>query len=100
MTTGCIIDPRPGYLIGKSFKGEVSKMKSKTRGMVVLLALTAASLWAQGDRGIITGTVTDARGAAAPRAMVTATHVATNTSYTTSNTASGDLIAPSLPVGA
>src|SRR5205807_1523993 len=74
-------------------------MKLKICVMATVLVLTGTGLRAQGDRGIITGTVKDATGAVVPGARVTATHVATNTSYTASTTASGDFTVPALPVG-
>jgi len=74
-------------------------MKGKTCAVVVLLALTAVGLRAQGDRGIITGTVKDATGAVIPGAQVTALHVATNTTNKTSATASGDFTVAALVVG-
>jgi len=74
-------------------------MIGKIYAIAALLALTAAGLRAQGDRGIITGTVKDPSGAAMPRAVVTAIQLATNTSYKTSTTASGDFTVPALPVG-
>src|SRR4029077_17542948 len=74
-------------------------MIGKIYAIAALLALTAAGLRVQGDRGIITGTVKDPSGAAMPRAVVTAIHLATNTSFKTSTTASGDFTVPALPVG-
>ena len=74
-------------------------MKHGICAVGVLFALTAAGLRAQGDRGIITGTVKDASGAAMPNAVVTAIHLATNTNYKTTTTASGDFTVPALPVG-
>src|SRR5215831_1578121 len=74
-------------------------MKRAICAVGVLFALTAAGLRAQGDRGIITGTVKDASGAAMPSAVVTAVHLLTNTTYKTSTTASGDFTVPGLPVG-
>src|SRR5688572_1215995 len=74
-------------------------MKSSIRTIAVLFALTATSLWAQGDRGIITGAVNDPSGASMPDAVVTAIHLVTNTSYQTRTTASGDFTVPALPVG-
>src|SRR6476469_9227455 len=74
-------------------------MIGRLYAIAALLALTAAGLRAQGDRGIITGTVKDPSGAAMPRAVVTAIHLVTNTSYKTSTTASGDFTVPALPVG-
>src|ERR1041384_5781142 len=74
-------------------------MKREIRSSIAALLLTAAVLLGQGDRGLITGTVKDASGAVVPGAQVTAIHLATNTSYKTSTTASGDFTVPSLPVG-
>ena len=78
---------------------EVSHMKLKICVMVTVWVLTATGLQAQGDRGIITGTVKDSTGAVVPGARVTAIHLATNTSYHASTTASGDFTVPALPVG-
>ena len=74
-------------------------MKRGICAVGMLFALTAAGLRAQGDRGIITGTVKDTSGAAMPNAVVTAVHLLTNTNYKTSTTASGDFTVPALPVG-
>src|SRR2546425_296672 len=74
-------------------------MNVKICVMVTVLVLTATGLRAQGDRGIITGTVKDSTGAIVPGARVTAIHLATNTSYKVSTTASGDFTVPALPVG-
>src|SRR5260370_42166508 len=74
-------------------------MRGRLYAIAALLGLNAVGLWAQGDRGIITGTVKDPSGAAMPRAVVTAIHLVTNTSYKTSTTASGDFTVPALPVG-
>jgi hypothetical protein len=63
------------------------------------LALLPVFLWAQTDRGIITGTVTDASGAVVPAASVTVTNVATNASFTTLSTGTGNYTVPSLPPG-
>src|SRR5258707_15805711 len=74
-------------------------MRIKICVMVSILVLTAARLSAQGDRGIITGTVKDSTGAVVPGVRVTAIHLATNTSYKASTTTSGDFTVPALPVG-
>src|SRR4051812_26808963 len=66
--------------------------------LAVLLCL-CTTVFAQTDRGTITGTVLDATGAAVPDAKVTAIHVATNSTFTTVSTSSGDFTIPSLPVG-
>ena len=66
----------------------------------VLLAVCAmASLMAQTDRGVITGTVKDASGAVVPGAQVTAIQTSTNATFKTKTTTSGDFTVPSLPVG-
>jgi len=74
-------------------------MKWKICAIVMVLVWTAAGLLAQGDRGLITGTVSDASGAVVPGAQVTANHRATNTNYKANTTASGDFTVPALPVG-
>src|SRR3954471_16584437 len=66
---------------------------------ILLMTLAVTGQWAQGDRGLITGIVKDATGAVVPGARVTATHLATNSGYEASTTASGDFTVPSLPVG-
>jgi hypothetical protein len=72
-------------------------MKRKTGVVALLLVLTTVGLLAQGDRGLITGTK-DASGAIVLGAQVTATHLATNTKYQSSTTASGDFSVPALAV--
>jgi L-alanine-DL-glutamate epimerase-like enolase superfamily enzyme len=67
---------------------------------VVVVLCACTNLLAQGDRGVITGTVKDSSGAVMPGAQVTAIHSATNVSYKANTTASGDFTVPSLPVGA
>jgi hypothetical protein len=74
-------------------------MKSEFSRILLLLSWCAAGLWAQGDRGIITGTVKDATGAVVPNARVTALQITTNTSHKTLTTPSGDFAVPALPVG-
>ena len=66
--------------------------------LAVLLCL-CTGVFAQTDRGTITGTVVDATGASVPDAKVTAVHVATNSTFSTVSTSSGDFTIPSLPVG-
>src|SRR5713101_3159683 len=65
----------------------------------LLFALSCALLFAQSDRGAITGTVIDAHGAQIPNVSITATHLDTNTQFKTTTTASGEFNLPSLPVG-
>jgi hypothetical protein len=67
--------------------------------LVLVSVCAAATLFAQTDRGVITGTVKDASGAVVPDAQITATQNATNAAFKTKSTSSGDFTAPSLPVG-
>ncbi len=59
----------------------------------------AVVAFAQTDRGIINGTVTDPTGAAVQEARVVATSTATNIAFATLTTSSGDFTIPTLPVG-
>jgi outer membrane receptor protein involved in Fe transport len=61
--------------------------------------LLAGSALAQTDRGIITGSVKDASGAAIPEARVTAIQTSTNTTFNTVTTNTGDFTIPSVPPG-
>ncbi|MEZ5354687.1 MAG: TonB-dependent receptor [Bryobacteraceae bacterium] len=64
-----------------------------------LTCLAIASVFAQSDRGVITGTVTDAAGAVIPGAEVKATNVASGTPYATTTTDSGIFTIPSVQPG-
>jgi hypothetical protein len=64
-------------------------------GVLASVGLT----WAQGDRGTITGTVTDEQNAIVPAAKVTATHLATNALRSTVTTSTGSYTLAQLPVG-
>jgi hypothetical protein len=66
---------------------------------LIAISLLAACGFAQTDRAIVTGTVTDSSGAAIPGAKVTARHLATNVGASTETTSSGDFTIPALPVG-
>ena len=67
--------------------------------LIVLTIVLALRLPGQGDRGVITGTVTDVTGAVVPGAVITAVQTGTNTSFKTTTSTSGDFTVPSLPVG-
>ncbi|HYM09212.1 MAG TPA: carboxypeptidase regulatory-like domain-containing protein [Bryobacterales bacterium] len=68
--------------------------------VVGLLALSfAGALFAQSERGTITGTVLDPSGAVVPGARITVTNTATNVASQTVGTDSGDYTAANLPVG-
>ena len=77
-------------------------MKSK-RGVnlrcILLAAVSVLPLLSQGDRGVITGTVTDATGAVVPGVQITATQTGTNTSYQVKTSSAGDFTVPNLPIG-
>src|SRR5437867_5817303 len=62
-----------------------------------LLGLSAA--WGQLNRGTITGIVTDPSGAAVAEAKITAVHLETNISSSTSSTLNGNYTLSSLPIG-
>jgi len=70
-----------------------------TLSLCLIALVPAVSLWAQGDRGTITGTVTDPSGAVIAGASVTATNTATQASTKTTTTSSGHYTIPALPVG-
>src|SRR6185312_12829878 len=59
----------------------------------------ACSLFAQSDRGSITGTISDASGALIPGAKITLTNPATGFKSDTVSTATGNYTLPGLPVG-
>ena len=65
----------------------------------LLLALSAALLLGQTEKGNITGAVTDGSGAAVPGAEVVITFRATNTVLKTTTTTAGDYNAPALTPG-
>lgn len=56
-------------------------------------------MFGQGDRGLITGTVTDATGAVVPDGQILATHKATNSQFKTTSSSAGAFTVTSLPVG-
>jgi hypothetical protein len=66
---------------------------------VLLAALCPSLLLAQGDRGTITGTITDPGGAAIAGATVTATHRAMNTQFKAVTSPDGEFVLPSMQVG-
>ena len=65
----------------------------------LLLAFLTCPLFAQLDRGSLTGIVKDPSGAAVAGAKVTATQLSTNTVAETSTTDSGDYTLPALTIG-
>jgi len=68
--------------------------------VALLAALSSMPLLSQGDRGQITGTVTDASGAVVPNAHITVIQKSTNSSYKVETSSTGDFTMPALAIGA
>ena len=64
--------------------------------MLSVLLLAAAPLLAQSDRGQITGTVTDTKGAVVPGAQITVTDLNTGEMRKTTSSGQGDFTVPQL----
>jgi len=73
-------------------------MNNLSRAAAVLLLLSSL-LWAQADRGSITGTVIDASGAVVPAVPLSLRNAATNLTYSTSTNDNGSYSFLNLPVG-
>ncbi len=69
------------------------------RSRVLSFAFFCLATFAQGDRGVITGSVTDEAGSAIPAVSVTATHIDTNTQFKATSNDGGEFSLPSLPTG-
>lgn len=67
--------------------------------LVAVLLINGIPAFAQGERGTITGTVTDSSGAAVPNAAVTLRNVATNIRFSTESNSAGIYVFPSLTPG-
>jgi hypothetical protein len=74
-------------------------MRTKWVRLSLLAAVCAIQLLAQGDRGVITGTVTDPSGAAVPNAVIAVIQNGTNASYKVTTSSAGNYTVPSLPNG-
>lgn len=66
---------------------------------VALAILSISALFAQSDRGVITGTVSDSTGALIPGVRVVITNVNTGANYDTVTTGTGNYTLLSLPAG-
>src|SRR6476646_4328866 len=66
---------------------------------ILLAALAISACFAQTTTGAITGTITDASGAAIPNVRVTATNTATNVATNTQSNESGVYTFPCLSIG-
>jgi hypothetical protein len=69
-------------------------------GVSLSLLVLAAAAFAQGDRGSISGTVSDPAGAVVPRAAVAARNQDTGSRYQTATTDTGNYSLAQLPAGA
>jgi hypothetical protein len=67
--------------------------------VVSILCVFTLAAFAQGDRGSITGTVSDPAGAVVANAAIEARHVETGTVYQTQSTTTGNYTISQLPVG-
>jgi len=65
----------------------------------LFLLLVASAAFAQSDRGIITGTVTDTSGAVVANAAIEAKHLETGAVFPTTTTGTGSYTLSELPVG-
>ena len=68
------------------------------KGVCLFSLLALSSAWGQLNRGTITGIVTDPSGAAVAEAKITAVHLETNISSSTSSTMNGNYTLSSLPM--
>src|SRR5438132_13355016 len=68
-------------------------------GAIALIIALRNFLFAQSDRGTITGTVLDPGNAVVPAAALTLKHVSTGAVYQTISTGTGNYTLPSLPSG-
>ena len=71
----------------------------RVTSICVFSLILSLSLFAQGDRGTITGTVTDSTGAPMPNVAVNITNTATNISVHVTTTGTGEYSVSSLQPG-
>src|ERR1700678_1705601 len=71
-------------------------MRLRLAGLFLICTLAA---FAQGDRGTITGTVTDPTGAVIPNANILVTNTDTSANYKVATTNTGNYTLANLPVG-
>lgn len=89
------------YFVDRELYFEVGGRRQKTMKTLRLLALLVVplSLFAQSNRGAITGTVSDSTGALIPGAQVTITNTETGSKSDTVTTGTGNYSLLQLPVG-
>src|ERR1700732_2708982 len=71
----------------------------RVASLIAISLFTIAGLFAQGDRGSITGTIADPAGAVIANATVEARHVETGTVYPTQSTSTGNYTLSQLRAG-
>jgi hypothetical protein len=76
-----------------------SSFAKSAKRLLPLLLIAAAAAFAQSERGTISGTVTDASGAAVPGAKITITNTGTNETLSTITGETGDFTIPNLQIG-
>jgi len=74
-------------------------MSKLLRQVALCIALFATALFAQSERGTITGTVRDASGAIIPGAKVVLANTQTGLNFTAPTNANGEYTVPQLQVG-
>jgi hypothetical protein len=82
--------------------GSVNRTRSPRRGrhgIVLLVFLLAAALYAFGQEATLVGTVMDPSGAALPNATITITNVETGQARTLSSNSEGQYVVPELKIG-
>ncbi|MFZ4768330.1 MAG: carboxypeptidase-like regulatory domain-containing protein, partial [Roseimicrobium sp.] len=65
----------------------------------LIMCMVAGGLFAQGDRGTVTGTVADPSGAGVPKASVDLRNSATGVEFKTLTTGTGNFALTSIPAG-
>lgn len=80
-------------------KAKVTLMKSTLIILGSVLFCFCATVWAQSDRGTLTGTVTDPSGGVVPQAAVVAKESSTGIERRVTTTGTGDFTISSLPAG-
>ena len=71
----------------------------RSLAVIVCLILCAPAVFAQSDRGTITGTVSDPAGVVVASATIDAKHVETGAEYQTTSTSTGNYTLAQLPAG-
>jgi Carboxypeptidase regulatory-like domain len=89
---------RLGYKKGTAIDGTVSRW-TRSLSLVICLILFTVTVFAQSDRGTISGTVTDPSSAAVAGAKVEAKNLDNGVTYNATTTDAGGFAIPSMPSG-